>query len=143
VLRVEPEIEAAYVASGQVKLAFHPILDHGEASQRAQIAAECAGAQSPAAFWQMHDLLFERQGDVWSADVALLSGWAGELGLVPATFEACMADPAIADKVVRMEQARRDAGIRQRPSFDINGKLYAGALPLPGFQQAIAAAGAP
>jgi protein-disulfide isomerase len=143
VLRVEPEIKAAYVASGVVKLAFHPMLDHGDASRLAHRAAECAGAQSPLAFWEMHDLLFERQGDVWSGNDQTMTDWAGELGLDTAGFAACMAGPEMANKVERLDQARREAGIRQRPSFDINGRLYAGALPLAGFQQALTDAGAP
>jgi protein-disulfide isomerase len=143
VLRVEPEIKAAYVASGAVKLAFHPMLDHGDASLRAHRAAECAGALSAPAFWAMHDLLFARQGDIWSSSDQTMTDWAGELGLDTAAFAACMAGPEITEKVTRLDQARREAGIRQRPSFAVNTRLYAGALPFAGFQQALTEAGAP
>ncbi len=139
-LRVEPEIKAAYVATGQVSLAFHPMLDHGDASRWSQRAAECAGAQEPLAFWRMHDLLFARQNLLLRAGEAGMVDFAAEIGLDTETFRACMTDPAIAAKIERMDQARRDAGIRRRPSFHVNGRLLEGAVPFAGFVQAFAAA---
>lgn len=117
------------------------MLDHGDPSRLTQRAAECAGAQSPLAFWTMHDLLFARQSQLWQAGEAGMADYAVELGLDRDAFSACMADPAILAKAERMDQARRDAGIRRRPSFDINGRLIEGALPLAGFEQAFADAG--
>jgi protein-disulfide isomerase len=129
VLRVEPEIRRAYVADGRVSLAFHPMLDHGDTSRLAHRTAECAAAQDPSTFWIMHDLLFERQNEIWQAGPALMVNWAIEIGLDGSTMGACLDDPAIAGKVARLDQARRDAGIRARPSFDLNGRLIQGALP--------------
>lgn len=137
-LRVEPEIKAAYVAGGQVRLAFSHMLDHGDASRLAHVAAECAGAQSPLAFWQMHDLLFERQSDIWRGDAALMVTWGGELGLDTETMRACMDDPAVAAKVERLDEERRADGIRARPSFDLNGRLIQGGIPYATFVQEIA-----
>lgn len=137
-LRVEPEIKAAYVASGRVSLAFHPMLDHGDASRWSQRAAECAGAQDPLQFWTLHDLLFERQSQLLRAGEAGMVDFAAEIGLDTDAFRACMADPAISAKIERMDQARRNAGIRRRPSFHINGRLLEGAVPFAGFTQAFA-----
>ena len=128
-LRVEPEIVANYVANGTVNLAFHHVLDHGARSQLTHLTAECAGQQSPVAFWQMHNLLFERQNEAWNGDAALMASWAGEIGLDPAAMAVCLSAPATAEKITRMDQARRDAGIRLRPSFDLNGQLIQGAVP--------------
>lgn len=141
-LRVEPEIIRSYVASGEVQLAFHHVLDHGNASALAHRAAECAGAQDAFAFWRLHDLLFERQDQLWQADVATLAALAGETGVDTAAFTTCMADPAIADKVTRMDQERRDRGIRLRPSFAVNGQLIEGGIPYEAFQRVLAEAGA-
>lgn len=128
-LRVEPEIRRAYVTDGRVSLAFHPVLDHGDTSRLAHRTAECAAAQDPAAFWTMHDLLFERQNEIWQAGPALMVSWATEIGLDGSAMGACLDDAAVAEKVERLDQARRDAGIRARPSFDLNGRLIQGALP--------------
>ena len=141
-LRVEPEIIRSYVASGEVQLAFHHVLDHGNASALAHRAAECAGAQDAFAFWRLHDLLFERHDQLWQADVAALAALAGETGVDTTAFTACMEDPASADKVTRMDQARRERGIRLRPSFDVNGQLVEGGIPYKAFQQVLAEAGA-
>ncbi len=128
-LRVEPEIVANYVAAGNVSLSFHHVLDHGAASLLGSRAAECAGQQSALGFWQMHDLLFERQSQIWSANDETLVQWGSELGLDGDALRSCLADPAIADKVNRLDQARREQGVRLRPSFDLNGRLIEGALP--------------
>lgn len=139
-LRTEPQIKADYVAQGAVSLSFHHVLDHGDASRLAHHAAECAGSQAPLAFWQMHDLLFARQSQIWGANVDTMTQWAGELGLDTTAFAACMADDTLLQKVERLDQARRDAGIRQRPSFDLNGDIVAGALPYASFAPLIDAA---
>jgi protein-disulfide isomerase len=137
VLQVEPQIIATYVASGQVQLAFSHTLDFGAPSQMASITAECAGQQDPLAFWQMHHLLFERQGQLWSASAETMRQFADELGLDGVTLGACLDDPAVAEKVIRMDQQRRERGLRTRPSFDLNGQIIQGAIPFATFAQVI------
>ncbi len=134
-LQVEPEIVANYVANGDVSLSFSPVLDHGAPSLLGSRAAECAGQQSPLGFWQMHNLLFERQGQIWSANDETMVQWASELGLDGDALRSCLADPTATEKVNRLDQARRDRGIRLRPSFDLNGRLIEGALPYVQFSQ--------
>lgn len=118
-------------------MGFWYILDY-EPSLMASKAAACTGAQDPLAFWQMHHLLYERQGQLWSADEALYLAFAAELGLDPDAFAACMADPQVEETIRRLDQERREAGIRVRPSFDINGQIYQGALPYETFVQIFA-----
>lgn len=122
------------VAAGEVQLAFWHVLDHRQSAQAHQ-AAECAGQQSPIAFWRMHDTIFERQGELWSLENATLVAFAGELGLDTAAFESCLSDQTISDKIARMDQERRAAGIRLRPSFDVNGQIIQGAIPYDSFAQ--------
>jgi protein-disulfide isomerase len=133
VLRVEPQIKQDYVATGQVALLFHHVIDHGASSSLAHRTAECAGAQEPLAFWRIHDLIFERQGELWSATEQTMVALAEEIGLDGATMQACLGDPAIADKVTRLDQQRRDAGIRLRPSFDVDGRIIQGGIPFEQF----------
>lgn len=133
-LRVEPEIVQNYVATGQVQLVFWHVLDHRQSAQAHQ-AAECAGQQSPLDFWRMHDTLFERQGELWNLENATLVGFAADLELDTAAFESCLTDQSVADKIARMDQQRRDAGIRLRPSFDVNGQIIQGAIPYDSFAQ--------
>ncbi len=140
-LRVEPELKAAYVANGTVNLTFSHVIDHGDASRLAHHAAECAGSQQPLAFWQMHDLLFARQAQLWNPTPDLLLGWAEELGLDRQAMSSCLTDPTIAAKIERIDQARRAVGVRLRPSFALNDTLIEGALPYTGFVQRLAELG--
>lgn len=112
---------------------FHHVIDHGASSSLAHRTAECAGAQQPLAFWRMHDLIFERQGELWNTAEQTMAALAEEIGLDGAALQTCLGDPAIADKVTRLDQQRRDAGIRLRPSFDVNGRIIQGGIPFEQF----------
>jgi protein-disulfide isomerase len=147
-MTVEPELIKTYVETGQAKLVFRPVLDHNPASQTATEIAYCAGAQDPAQFWAMHDLLFERQSEFWSnADKpALARQYAVELGLDDARFAVCMNAGEFSAQITAQDQERRAAGIRQRPSFRVvgpgqpEGRLIPGAQSFATFQELIAEA---
>jgi protein-disulfide isomerase len=91
VLETWPELEQKYVDSGQVRLMIKHIPTADQpATMAAAEAAECAGQQQ--AFWQMFDLLFQRQDD-WlkASDVAVtLKGYAEQLKLDGAAFATCL-----------------------------------------------------
>jgi len=135
VLRVEPEILTNYVAKGLVSLAFSHALDFGKPSKLASETAECAGKQNPLAFWKMHDLLFQRQDQLWDAQPDLMVQFAKELGLDGDALGSCIDDSQIVAKLTRMVEARSALGIRSRPSFSLNGKIVQGSLPYPAFAQ--------
>ena len=117
-----------------MKIAFSPMLDLGPNSLAAANAAECAGEQGQ--FWPMHDLLFERQRDIFGgADV--FGEMAAELGLDTAAFNSCVSEQRYADVIQAQDQARRQLGIRTRPTFDINGQLVVGALGFDAFNSVI------
>ncbi len=126
-----------YVAPGRVRIGYWYILDFPPSLTAAQ-AAECAGAQDPQAFWRMHRRLYERQSQLWSADQSTYEDLAQEIGLDGEAFERCMGDPAVADRIQELDRQRRDADIRVRPSFDINGRIYRGALPYNTLEQIFA-----
>ncbi len=134
-LRVEPELLANYVAKGLVSLAFSHVLDFGKPSKLASETAECAGKQNPLAFWKMHDLLFQRQDQLWTATPDLMVKFAKELGLDGDALESCLDEPEIVAKLTRMVEARSALGIRSRPSFALNGKIIQGSLPYQTFAQ--------
>ncbi|RME48317.1 MAG: hypothetical protein D6796_06450 [Caldilineae bacterium] len=124
-LGTEPQLKEAYVKTGQAKLVFNPILDHGDRSVQAHQAAECAAEQGR--FWALHDLLFERQGDLWRGDIRqTIKTLAAELGLDAAQFNACIDEQRYVDSVTAQDQYRREQGIRTRPTLDINGQMVIG-----------------
>lgn len=132
----EPHIKETYIKTGQVKLVFNPILDHGDRSLQAHQAAECAGEQGM--FWPIHDILFEQQGSLYGGDVReVIKGLAVQLPLDVDLFNNCLDEQRTSALVQSQDQHRRQLGIRTRPTFDLNGQLIVGAQPFEVFQNAI------
>jgi cyclophilin family peptidyl-prolyl cis-trans isomerase len=90
--------------------------------------AEAAGAQGK--FWEMHDLLFERQND-WTSRTAdemvdVLNGYAHELGLDEKRFARDLQQHTYQDKVQKAREAAEALGLPGTPSLFINGQYYDG-----------------
>ncbi|MCP4428062.1 MAG: thioredoxin domain-containing protein [Chloroflexi bacterium] len=139
-LGAEPEIIANYVETGQVKLIFWPILNHGNPSVFATLAAECVGRQSEAAFWEAHQRLFENQRDLWRADRDYFVETAVALGADQSAFEACYDNPNTLAHIQNLDEIRRQWGIFSQPTFDVNGRIFSGAQPFSVFEQVFAEA---
>ena len=102
---------------------------HDKAALAAQ-AAEAAGKQDK--FWEMHDLLFERQ-DEWSQlSVDEFKNWlaerAVELGLDSEQFNADLDSEAIVAKVKKAWDDGQAAGFPGTPLVLINGNFYSGPM---------------
>lgn len=134
-LGTEPEIIANDVASGRVRLVFWPMLDHGDASLNAHAAADCVGRQDAQAFWELHDRFFANQFELWNADRTYFVQAAVDVGVDQPTFESCYDSGQGHAAVTALDAQRRERGIFQRPSFDINGELLVGAQSYDVFQQ--------
>ena len=139
-LSTEPQIIADYVDTGKIRYIYHPMLDHGPTPKTYE-AAECAGAQSPEAFWTIHDLFYQEQNRLWSADSEVYADFAQRAGVPDlAQFRQCLDAGQFAQKTVDLDRARRGDGIRLRPTFDIDGQLIAGAQSYEELAQRIEAA---
>jgi protein-disulfide isomerase len=106
-------------------------------AQKAAEAAECAGEQ--AKFWEMHDALFENQGQ-WSGQQDAQDTFkelAGDLGVDQAQFDACLDEGVHADKIAADYQDGVAAGVSGTPAFRINGIALSGAQPFTAFQEQI------
>ncbi len=99
-LETQPALDEQYVDTGEVTWVFKhlPLQIHPQALAAAT-AAECAGDQQ--AFWEMHDLLFERIDD-WAVEPpdAALVDLAGELGLEEDRFTSCLGSRTALERVV-------------------------------------------
>ncbi len=132
----EPQLKEAYVKSGQAKLVFVSILDHGDRSVQAHNAAECAGEQG--LFWPMHDALFENIRSLYSSDVRQAAKALGaDLGLNVEQFNTCIDEQRYVETVQAQDEYRRNLGIRTRPTLDVNGQLVIGPQPFEVFQEII------
>jgi protein-disulfide isomerase len=141
-VETEPKIIASYVTAGKVKLVYRHLMQIGAGSVRTAEASECAADQGQ--FWPMHDTLYARQDEVFSAtDLdATLVGFAHDLRLDTAAFKDCMQNHKHLSAVQADYQSSLDAGIRSRPVFDFNvgGRRLVGAQPFSVFQKLIDAA---
>jgi protein-disulfide isomerase len=127
VLGTEPQIVQEYVETGKVKVVFWPVLNHGNPSFYSTLASECVGQQDPDLFWQVHEVLFEKQSELWSADRDYYVQTAVAVGADQAAFEACYDGAEAQAKVQELDDLRRERGIYSQPTFDINGTVQGGA----------------
>jgi protein-disulfide isomerase len=104
-------------------------------AQRAAEAAESAGEQGR--FWQMHQLLFEHQDALNNGN---LLEYAIDLGLNGMRFLQDLTKHTHAAKIKADYQSGIESGIKQTPTWFINGKCYEGTWGVESLNQAIAAA---
>jgi DNA integrity scanning protein DisA with diadenylate cyclase activity/predicted DsbA family dithiol-disulfide isomerase len=118
----------------QVRFVFrHFPLDsvHPRARRAAQ-AAEAAASQGR--FWEMHDLLYERQDELGEED---LMRYAAELGLDLRRFEEDLTNDHHAWRIEEDRLGGDRAGVRGTPAFFVNGVRYTGPIDLDGLLAAV------
>ncbi len=104
----------------------YPLSSHKNGKVASQ-AAEAAGQQGK--FWEMHDLLYQKQSDWSNATSAeqVFEGYAKDLGLDIGRFKEEM---DIAIGVVNLDYADANkVGVSSTPTFFINGQKYSGVIP--------------
>lgn len=96
-------------------------------AQTAAIGARCAFEQSPAAFWKVHNSIFENQDLISAENVwEKIVGYASDAGLNADAFKACLASPD-AQKAVAANRAEGVAlGVGSTPTVYINGRPLVG-----------------
>jgi len=138
-----PQLLNDYVKKGQLKLVFRdlPLAGLHPTAEFGHVAANCVGEQGAAAYWEMHDALFSRQGE-WNRlpdPSEFLSGVAAELGADMEAYSACIANGAAAAQVTASVEEGRRLGYNGTPAFRFSStgsdKTYAlsGAHPLARF----------
>lgn len=98
-----------------------PLRDKHPRAEATARAAEAAGRQG--AFWAMHDLLFARFEAVADED---LRGYASELGLDVARFDADVADPSVIAAIEEDRNIGLAAGVTGTPALFLDGVPYTG-----------------
>ncbi len=81
--------------------------------------AEAAALQGK--FWEMHDLLFERQRIM---EPGILPAWAGEVGLDLGQFEAAIRHEGISKRIKEDRTSGIHSGVNGTPTFFINGSRH-------------------
>ncbi|MGA8011721.1 MAG: thioredoxin domain-containing protein [Candidatus Acidiferrales bacterium] len=119
-------VEARYP---QVRIVYKdfPLTTIHPWAQTAALGGRCAFEQSPAAFWKVHDSIFDNQ-DVLSAENVWdkLVDFATQAGLNVDTFKACLSSPD-AEKAVDANHADGVAlDVSSTPTVYVNGRPLVG-----------------
>jgi protein-disulfide isomerase len=108
----------------QVGVAFrhYPLRELHKHAAEAARAAEAAGMQGK--FWEMHDLLYERQNEWKDPDDAraIFMRYAQSLGLDVNRFAADMDGTVVAMRIVADERRGAALGVHGTPTFFVNGR---------------------
>ncbi|HEV7905137.1 MAG TPA: thioredoxin domain-containing protein [Pyrinomonadaceae bacterium] len=115
-------IEGEYAT--QVRVAFHhfPLREMHKNAGEAARAAEAAAVQGK--FWQMHDMLFEKQSEWKDAAPArpLFLGYARTLGLDLPKFTQDIDSTTVSNRVMTDEQGGTARGVTGTPTVFLNGR---------------------
>lgn len=124
-LRSLPEIKRRFIDTGQLRLIVRDFPTDG-VSLKAHVLAHCAGGER---YFQFVDALLGSQ-DRWANakdPIGALKQIAKLGGLSDAQIEACLADRAMEDDILRSRlEAQQKYDVRSTPSFLINGRVHAG-----------------
>ncbi|MEM7481344.1 MAG: thioredoxin domain-containing protein [Acidobacteriota bacterium] len=124
--RVNPTLAQVREEYGdKVRIVFRqfPLSIHANA-QKAAEASLCAHDQDK--FWEMHDLMFEKQREL---GVDQLKAQASQLGLDTEAFNECLDSDKYAQAVKDDMKAGAQAGVSGTPAMFINGRSLSGAVP--------------
>ncbi|MEM7193206.1 MAG: DsbA family protein [Pseudomonadota bacterium] len=123
---VFPELKKKYIDTGKARFIFREFPLDGLA-MAASMLARCAG---PDRFHPMIEGLFETQ-ETWAVTgpdgKEKLKSIAKQAGFSEESFEECVADKELFDKIVAVrKKANEEYGVKSTPSFFVNGKPLSG-----------------
>jgi protein-disulfide isomerase len=116
-------------AHPEARLVFkhYPLTEIHPWATTAAIAAQCAYHQSPAAFWKMHDAIFDAQevispSNVWDK----MQDLAKQADLDQETYKACIINPETANEIKATTEEGNHLKITATPTTFINGRRLIG-----------------
>ncbi len=132
--QAEPVVREMLADEGDVRYVFRhlPLTDVHPNAQLAAEAAEAAGEQG--AFWEMHDLLMERQDALRPTD---LVRYASELGLDVDAFRHHIKRRRGAGRIADDVESADLSGVTGTPTFFVNGRRHQGAYDITGLTEAV------
>ncbi|MGA7793142.1 MAG: thioredoxin domain-containing protein [Candidatus Acidiferrales bacterium] len=113
----------------EVRLIFkhYPLTDIHPWAMTAAIASQCAYQQNPAAFWKMHDAIFDAQDVISPSNVwDKLLDLATQQGLNAEAYRACMINPETASQVKESIEEGHALKITATPTTFVNSRRVVG-----------------
>ncbi|MBI4896414.1 MAG: DsbA family protein [Candidatus Aenigmarchaeota archaeon] len=93
-------------------------------AQRAAEAAQCVFDQGNEFFWKYHDILFDNQNKLYSAN---LKEYASTIGFNTTAFNQCFDSGVMSQRVSLDSEEGINRGVSATPTFFVNGKKSVGA----------------
>jgi protein-disulfide isomerase len=116
----------------QIRVVFkdYPIEVLHPWARTAALAGRCAYQQNPAAFWKIYDSIYDNQ-EIISAENAWMkmTEYAGQAGLNPDAFRACMASPEAGAAIDASRANGQKLDVNSTPTIFVNGRRLVGADP--------------
>ena len=131
------KLEKDYGAKLRIIFRHFPLTDIHEQAVDAALASEAAAQQGK--FWEMYDLLYERQNE-WSEQAnarQIFVGYANSIGLNTEKFTRDINDPKLKERVQADKQRGESIDIEGTPTLFINGKEIQGEAMTPGGIRAV------
>ena len=130
----EPAVRELLRDFGDVRYVWRhlPLTDVHPHAQLAAEATEAAGRQG--AFWELHDLLLEHQGEL---TVRHLIAYASSLGLDTERFTADLRKHTGAARVAEDTDSADLSGVSGTPTFFVNGMRHYGAYDIESLSRAV------
>ncbi len=137
--RAEPVMRELLADFGDVRYVWRhlPLSDVHPSADVAAEAAEAAASQD--AFWEMHDLLLDHQGDLRFRD---LRSYAKQLDLDLERFDEDIRRHAHAPRIEEDVDSADSSGVTGTPTFFINERRHEGAYDIETLSSAVREAGA-
>jgi Na+/H+ antiporter NhaA len=137
--RAEPVVRELLADFGDVRYVWRhlPLSDVHPNAELAAEVSEAAAAQG--AFWEMHDLLLDHQGELRPRD---LHAYAQQLELDPERFRDDLQRHAQAPRIEEDVDSADISGVTGTPTFFVNERRHDGAYDIETLSAAVRAAGA-
>lgn len=113
----------------EVRLVFkhYPLTDIHPWAMTAATASQCAYQQNPAAFWKIHDAIFDAQDAISPSNAQdKLQALATQIGLNPEAYKACMINPETANQVKKTIEEGHTLTITATPTTFVNNRRVVG-----------------
>ena len=113
----------------EVRLVFKhlPLTNIHPWAMTAALASQCAYAQDPAAFWKMHDAIFDAQDAITSENAwEKLLDLATKSGLNSDAYKTCVADPETAAQINATVDEGRALNITATPTTFVGNRRVVG-----------------
>ena len=132
--QAEPAVRELVREFGELRFVFRhlPLTEVHPHAQLAAEATEAAGRQG--AFWELHDLLLEHQGEL---TVRHLIAYASSLGLDTERFTADLRKHTGAARVAEDTDSADLSGVSGTPTFFVNGMWHYGAYDIESLSRAV------